>query len=162
MRAKKQENLSLPFLIDIEDLLSKLVVFVLDLDGRQDPHVFTCEGPPVVSRQNLMRECRFIDLLVDCLRYPFSTKVFSIAQLTQKAPMTRICILVYRLLMHCVKGNTLNKTYVALWIDLFFKQAMVTTEDNNFGASDTIAELLKDNAKMLDEHIDEKIIKELI
>jgi hypothetical protein len=70
-------QLSLPFFIDIEELLRKLIIFVLDLDHSNNPDVFKCTGvhPPTirtVQRQNLMRECRFIDLLIDCLRYPFN------------------------------------------------------------------------------------------
>ena len=42
--------------------------------------------------------------------------------------MTRVCQLIYRLLKHCVADYTINKNYVAQWIDLFFKQAMTTTE----------------------------------
>lgn len=45
---------------------------------------------------------------------------------------------------------------------LFFNQAMLTTDDNSFGASVTIRELLRDNASMLKDQIDEKIIKNLI
>jgi hypothetical protein len=35
--------------------------------------------------------------------------------------------------------------YVAQWIDLFFKQAMVTTEKNSFFAESTISELIENN-----------------
>jgi len=44
----------------------------------------------------------------------------------------------------------MNKNYVAQWIDLFFKQAMVTTENNTFYAEKTITELLHNNKQLLD------------
>ena len=44
----------------------------------------------------------------------------------------------YRILKHSVKDNDINKDYVAQWIDLFFKQAMTTTERNSFKAEFTI------------------------
>lgn len=60
-----------------------------------------------------MREIRVIDLLVDILYYPFADNLYNINDLTQRHPVTRICKLIYRLLKHIVKDNTLNKFYVA-------------------------------------------------
>lgn len=51
---------------------------------------------------------------------------------------------------HCAKDYTVNKNYIAQWIDLFFKQAMKTNENNSFGAEKTISELLADNKQLLD------------
>lgn len=114
--------------------------------------MFECTGEPnplTTYRQNLMRECRFIDLLIDCLRYPFSDDLYLIHELTSKTPITRIARLVYRLLKHCVVDNLQNKSYVGQWMNLFFTQAMLTTDENSFGASVTIKEILKNNAQML-------------
>lgn len=97
-----------------------------------------------------MREFRLIDVLIDCLVYPFETKVYNIDELTQKHPITRICQLIYRMLSHCVKDNAMNKNYVAQWIDLFFTQAILTTEENSFKAEKTIADLLEDNQMLLE------------
>ena len=49
-----------------------------------------------------------------------------------------------------MKDNDINKNYVAQWIDLFFKQAMITNESNSFFAEKTITELLKNNKELLD------------
>ena len=109
----------------------------------QDP--FKCDGFPDKFRQKVLRETRIIDLLIDCLIYPFETGLVDYNDLTQQHPVTRICQLVYRILKHSVKENDINKNYVAQWIDLFFKQAMVTTEKNSFYAELTITELLTNN-----------------
>jgi hypothetical protein len=39
---------------------------------------------------------------------------------------------------------------------------MLTTDDNNFGATWAIRELLKDNSKMLENYIDDAMIVDLI
>ena len=82
---------------------------------------FKINGTPNKRIQNLLRECRFIDLLIDCLRYPFNDKLFVFDELTGKHPITRICQLIYRLLKHCVTENSVNKKYVGTQINLFFR-----------------------------------------
>ena len=94
--------------------------------------------------------------------FPFESGLYSYDNLTQKHPITRICSLIYRLLKHAVKDCTINKNYVAQWIDLFFKQAMTTTEANSFGAETTINELLADNRQLLDSQIETSTISSLI
>jgi len=74
---------------------------------------FKYEGYPVRQRQKIMRETRLIDLLIDCLAYPFLTQLVTYDELTQKNPITRICQLVYRILKHCAKDYTVNKNYIA-------------------------------------------------
>lgn len=63
---------------------------------------------------------------------------------------------------HSVKDNDINKNYVAQWVDLFFKQAMITNESNSFFAEKTIAELLTDNRELLDTQIESSTIRGLI
>lgn len=146
---KYKEMLNLPFCIGIEELLKRLIFFVLDeKNSFSDP--FVLDGNPVVLRQKAMRECRFIDLIIDCLVYPFSYGFCKIDDLTQKHPVTRICRLCYRLLKHCIQANSASKNYVAQWIDLFFTQAMITTDANSFGAEDAITELITDNFRLLE------------
>ena len=109
-----------------------------------------------------MRECHLIDLLVDCLRYPFNKDFYDINSLTQKAPLTRICQLAYLLLKNCVKDNVINKSYVGKWIDLFFFEALLATDQNNFDAEITIQELHKNNMKMLARQINADIIEKIV
>ena len=109
-----------------------------------------------------MRECRFIDLLIDCLIYPFSTSLYKYDDLTLQHPITKICRLIYRLLKMTVKDNGLNKNYVAQWIDLFFTQAMICTDQNSFLAELTIHELIKDNVRLLENQIERTTIENLV
>jgi len=70
-----------------------------------------------------MRECAFIDLLVDCLRFPFSKggfnnegrlgfshmPLYSYDELREDDPIYEICRLIYTLLKYCVDSNDENK-----------------------------------------------------
>ena len=56
----------------------------------------------------------------------------------------------------------MNKNYVAQWIDLFFTQAMITTEANSFGAEVAINELITDNYRLLESQIKGSTIENLV
>ena len=156
-----REKLNLPFCIEIQNLLKRLIFFVIDEKNHfSDP--FIVEGTPIALRQKCMRECRFIDLIIDCLVYPFSYGYCKIEELTLKHPITRICKLCYRLLKHCVQSNYMNKNYVAQWIDLFFTQAMITTEANSFGAEVAINELITNNFRLLENSIKPSTVENLV
>ena len=122
----------------------------------------TLDSQPVLGRQKAMRECRFIDILIDCLVYPFANGLYKYEDLTQQHPITKICRLVYRLLKLAVKDNSMNKNYVAQWIDLFFTQAMICTDQNSFFAELAIQELIKDNARLLENQIERTTIENLV
>lgn len=76
--------------------------------------------------------------------------------------MTKVCQLIYRLLKHCVKDNDFNKFYVAQWISHFFYQSMMTTDENNLFAEDTIEEILRNNRQLLDKQINMSVIKNIV
>ena len=102
------DEMNLPFFISVQELLKNMIYFVQDITDKQsDP--MTCNEPPNKKRQKIMRECRFIDVVIDCLIYPFSTELYKYEDLTLQHPITKICRLVYRLLRLCVKDNSLNK-----------------------------------------------------
>lgn len=105
---------------------------------------------------------RIIDLLIDCLIYPFSGQLYKYEDLTQQHPITKICRLVYRLLKLSFKENSMNKNYVAQWIDLFFTQAMICTDQNSFFAEIAINELIRDNPRLLEKQIEQTTIENLI
>ena len=119
IREKNMEKMNLPFFLGIQELLKSVVFFLLD---NKDPYAdpMTIEGSPIQVRQKAMRECRFIDLMIDCLIFPFNDGLYKYDDLTQQHPITKICRLIYRLLKLSVKDNDMNKNYVAQWINLFF------------------------------------------
>lgn len=81
-----------------------MIFFIMDQRELVDP--MTLDGEPLKSRQKGMRECRFIDLLIDCLIYPFSDGLYKYEDLTQQHPITKICRLIYRLLKFSVQDNS--------------------------------------------------------
>ena len=122
-----QDKIKSPYLKTFEELLRKMVYFVTKTDS---PDPFTCEGTPNKMAQKYFRELKIIDMLIDILIYPFEGEkpLYTLADLTQKSPIVKICQLIYRLLKHCAKDNEYNKFYVAQWISHFFDQSMATVE----------------------------------
>lgn len=56
----------------------------------------------------------------------------------------------------------MNKNYVAQWIDLFFTQAMICTDQNSFLAEVAIHELIRDNPRLLENQIEKITIENLV
>lgn len=160
-----REVLTSPYIKTFEDMLSGLIFFVIDTDSK-DP--FKCEGFPIVQHQKFLREIKIIDLIVDIIIYPFESPdgeqkpLYELEELTQRSPMTKVCQLIYRLLKHCVKDNNFNKFYVAQWISHFFYQSMMTTDENNLFAEDTIEEILRNNRQLLDKQINMQVIQNIV
>lgn len=73
IRRKLTESLSVPYFIQLEQLLASMVFFLTETES-MDP--FQCEGIPYKRRQKYMRETRVIDLLVDMLYYPFKDGLY--------------------------------------------------------------------------------------
>ena len=76
--------------------------------------------------------------------------------------MTKVCQLIYRLMKHTVKENDFNKFYAAQWISHFFFQSMMTTDENNLFAEDTIEEILRNNRLLLDKQINMQVIQNIV
>lgn len=144
------------------ELLKGLIFWLVELDSNDYQDPVKLEGYPRKERQKILRETRLFDLLIDCLIYPFEFKITAYDDLTTQSPYTQICRLVYRILKHGVQDYDGNKDYVAQWIDLFFKQAMTTTERNSFFAEKTIQELLLNNKNLLDTQINDDTISALV
>jgi hypothetical protein len=85
LRKKANDLLNLPFYISLIELMRGIVYWVLntptDVVDYQDP--FKCDGFPDKFRQKVLRETRIIDLLIDCLIYPFETGLVDYNDLTQ-------------------------------------------------------------------------------
>jgi hypothetical protein len=83
IRTNQVDALNLPFFISLMELLKGVIYFVLDIksDDYMDP--FKCDGFPNKLRQKFMRETRLLDLLIDCLIFPFETKLYAYEDLTQ-------------------------------------------------------------------------------
>lgn len=81
LREKNTDKMNLPFFLGILELLKGMVFFILNNEDQlADP--MTLEGIPIKSRQKGMRECRFIDILIDCLIYPFADGLYKYEDLT--------------------------------------------------------------------------------
>ena len=113
-------HLKSPYMRSFEDLLGKLVLFLIETDCKD---AFLADGTPVKQNQKYLRELKVIDLLIDIIIYPFEGQnaIFNLDKLTGKSPMIRICKLIYKILKYSARDNELNKFYVAQWISHFFQ-----------------------------------------
>lgn len=138
------DSLTSPYMKAFEEIMCLMVFFMIDTESK-DP--FKCDGVPKKLNQKYFREIKIIDLLIDILIYSFEGEnpMYNIDEITQRSPITRICQLIYRTLKHCVNDNRDNKFYVAQWISHFFHQSLLTTDENNLCAEDTITEILNNN-----------------
>lgn len=82
LRKKAQDSLNLPFFISLMELLRGIIYWVLEIDNENYQDPFKCEGFPNKFRQQVLRETRLLDLLIDCLIYPFETNLFAYDDLT--------------------------------------------------------------------------------
>ena len=158
LRSKKFNEITQDMYSKVIENLSKLIFFVTKTEST-DP--VRCEGIPIKSRQKLMRELRIIELLVDCLYYPFSSGVFKIKELTNDMPIKIICTLCYRLILHSVKNYKNNELYASQWIDLYFDHSM-TSSETNLKAEATIAVLISSNKTLLEKQITRQTIEKFI
>lgn len=160
----KSNDLRGPYMKGFEELLGKILFFLIQIENTEGQDPFKCEGVPSKQRQKYFRELRIIDLLVDILIYEFEgdTSPFNLDNITQRSPITRICQLIYRILKMCAKDNELNKFYVAQWISHFFDQSMSTQEENDINSEATITELLNNNKTLLDKQINTATIRNIV
>lgn len=105
----------------------------------------------IIKRQKIMRELYLVEYIVQILYFPFVTKNFNLAKITQEDLITRVCKNAYELLKNAVGGYEINEMYASQWINFFFTQAMSTSDDNDIFAQSTVEELLSDNTKLLNE-----------
>lgn len=63
------KELTSPYMKEFEELITSLVFFVLQHSDEKDP--LKSDSSPNPQNQKFLREINIIDLLIDCLIYPF-------------------------------------------------------------------------------------------
>lgn len=92
-------------------ILSDLVFFLVKTESK-DP--LDCEGIPNQDRQRIMKDFRFIELLVDLLYYPLKLEVYKIKELDQIDPdIVKIFKLCNALINHTIKEYRPNEIYAS-------------------------------------------------
>ena len=90
LRANKMDMISQDLFEMVINILSELIFFVTKTEAN-DPE--TCEGYPINSRQKLMRELKVVDLLIDCLHYPFHHEHYKIEEISESPLIRKITVL---------------------------------------------------------------------
>ena len=88
--------------------------------------------------------------------------MFSLKDLGDDPPLSRVCGLLYILLKHIVQDNRENEEYAAQWIELFFDHAVNIGETSESYSESTITAILTNNKKLLDQQISKENISHII
>lgn len=92
-------------------ILNDLVFFLIKTESK-DP--LNCVGIPNVDRQRIMKDFKFIELLVDLLYYPLKLEVYKISELDQIDPdVVKIFKLCNALINHTIKEYRPNEIYTS-------------------------------------------------
>ena len=156
---QRGQEVELPMHATLERVLTELIFFCVEADS-ENP--FVCEGEPKPRRQLLMRGLGIIDLVARVLTYAFDTGVYVLESMTQSDPVVRVCSLCYRLMKHASTNLRSNERYCAQWMPLFLTHVKLTNEVNSIKAEETLAEILSDNTKLLEEVVTPHMIEMLV
>ncbi|EAR96945.2 cation channel family protein (macronuclear) [Tetrahymena thermophila SB210] len=143
----------------VGQILSDLVLFVVKTESKNP---LECEGIPIPKRQKIMKDYKFIELLVDLLYYPFKTEVYKMKELDQIDPDTvKIFKLCNVLINNSIKEYRPNEIYASQWINLLIFQSEMTEGYCDIGSEETLTELIDNNKKIL-ETIDEVTVNKFL
>ena len=90
LRANRMDMISPELFETVINILSELIFFITKSETN-DPE--TCEGYPIISRQKLMRELKIVELLIDCLHYPFHHEQYKIEEISESPLIKKITVL---------------------------------------------------------------------
>ncbi|KAL1529829.1 hypothetical protein AB1Y20_000761 [Prymnesium parvum] len=129
----------------VTSVLSDLIIFVTD-DDIYDPKLR--EGIPFRKRQMLLREQFVLDFAIKCVALPFSTRLFSSADLDTASKRSRppasdlhyMGCLAMRLARHIIRDSSSNKEHALKYVDQL--QSMM---GYNMKVADVVTEIFADN-----------------
>lgn len=147
----------------MEEILSELCYFLFDKSKPAiDINLKLLKEEPVVRRQQILREMKIIDILVDILYFPFKSNLFTLTQLTSLDPMTNMLANVYTTIRFTIQEYRPNELYASQWLELFMDQAIRTNKSNDIQASRTLTELIDNNKRILESRIEKSVINQFI
>lgn len=147
----------------MEEILSELCYFLFDKSKPAiDINLKLLKEEPVARRQQILREMKIIDILIDILYHPFKSGLFKLSSMTALDPMTNMLANVYTTIRFTIQEYRPNEMYASQWLELFMDQAIRTNKDNDIQASRTLTELIDNNKRILESRIEKSVIKQFI
>eukprot|EP00004_Rigifila_ramosa_P001596 TRINITY_DN1154_c0_g1_i2.p1 TRINITY_DN1154_c0_g1~~TRINITY_DN1154_c0_g1_i2.p1 ORF type:complete len:2503 (+),score=673.94 TRINITY_DN1154_c0_g1_i2:327-7511(+) len=133
-------------------------VFFLTKTADTDP--LHCQGIPIVPRQNLVREQKYMDLVVAALLSPYTLGRFRLETVKKEnSHVHTLTRLAWKVLRHCFEDHRRNELYVGKcgWIP-----NIIDHLGFSIGAEDVLSTLLDNNKQLLDEYVNEDLIRYFI
>jgi len=143
----------------VERALGRLILFCI---LSEDRNPYTCEGEPLGRRQKFLREVGVIDWVCCLLYHPVATGMYSLETLRKTEPMTKLCVLGYRLVRLAAKDNRVNELYCAQWMGLFLSHAEKSTQNEHLHPEETLTEILSDNRRLLERQLRPSLIHKFL
>lgn len=147
----------------MEEILSELCYFLFDKNKPAiEVNLKLLKEEPVFRRQQILREMKIIDILVDILYFPFKSGLFKLTDMTTLDPMTNMLANVYTTIRFTIQEYRPNELYASQWLELFMDQAIRTNKDNDIQASRMLTELIDNNKRILESRIEKTVINQFI
>ena len=143
----------------VERALGQLILFC---NHSEDRNPYTCEGEPLGRRQKFLRELGVIDWVCSILYHPVANGMYRLESLRKTEPMTKLCMLGYRLVRLAAKDNRVNELYCAQWMGLFLSHAEKSTQNEHLHPEDTLTEILSDNRRLLERQLRPRLIHKFV
>ena len=141
--------------------LAQLIIFLMETNKHESINALTYEGHPIVSRQKLIRDMYFIEILTDMLFYPFHLKLYQLDDLSDEL-MVQIFQHCHKLIRMAIHEFRTNEVYASQWLELFIYQTLSTNQNTNILAGPTLTELIDNNRKILETRINIDTIKKFV
>lgn len=169
MKSSPLNPLKRPQTIDIVRCLSDMIFF---LSNTADNDPLTCSGIPIVARQQIVRELKFIDMLFWITEAPLEAG-YELRDLKDREHMMlrHVFKLAFKCLTHCAIEHLRNQQYLTnrsldIWrgIDIndarpqYYLECLVMHCGYGNGAAGALKNLVTQNRKLLEENIDTQTI----
>lgn len=147
----------------MEEILSELCYFLFDKSKPAiEVNLKLLKEEPVFRRQQILREMKIIDILVDILYHPFKSNLFKLPEIRTSDTMAIMLANVYTTIRFTIQEYRPNELYASQWLELFLDQAIRTNKDNDIQASRMLTELIDNNKRILESRIEKTVINQFI
>lgn len=155
----------------VQTLLKRIILYlyVEDVGIEEIQEVELTNFEPIQRRQFMFRELGYLELLTDIVFEGFRSGLYSYSSLVGGGEsadkvefFTSTLQLSYTSIKHIIQEYRPNELYASQWLQAIIKQSLLTIDTADIYASTTLIELLDNNKKILEERINDRIIKQFI
>jgi hypothetical protein len=146
----------------MEEILCEICAFLFDLSRNADFQISNMSGDPLQKRQQILKDMKIIDILIDTLYFPFKSKMFDLNNIQSSEPITILLTNVYSTLRYTIQEYRPNELQASQWLSLIMEQSLKTREYNDIQSGRTLTELIDNNKRILESRIKADTISQFI